>query len=32
MKNIPYKTARTNGVTDDEHMLFETCRTQEELN
>jgi hypothetical protein len=32
MKNIPYKTACTNGLPDDEHMMFETCRRQAELN
>ena len=25
-KNIPYKTACTNDLPDDEHMMFETCR------
>ena len=25
MKNIPYKTACTNGLPDDEHMMLETC-------
>jgi hypothetical protein len=24
MKNVPYKTACTNGLPDDEHMMFET--------
>ena len=24
MKNIPYKTACTNDLPDDEHMMFET--------
>jgi hypothetical protein len=32
MKNIPYKTAGTNVLPDDGHMMFETCRRQEELN
>jgi len=32
MKNIPYKTACTNGLPDDEHMMFETCRKCQELN
>ena len=31
-KNIPYKTACTNGLPDDEHMLFETRRRHKELN
>ena len=26
------KTARTNGLPDDEHMMFEICRRHEELN
>jgi hypothetical protein len=26
------KTACTNGPPDDGHMMFETCRRQEELN
>jgi hypothetical protein len=26
------KTECTNGFPDDEHMMFETCRRQEELN
>ena len=32
MKNIPYKTACTNGLSDNEHTMFETCRRHEELN
>jgi hypothetical protein len=32
MKNIPYKTACTNGLPDDEHIMFKTCRRHEELN
>jgi len=32
MKNIPHKTACTNGLPDEEHMMFETCRRQQELN
>jgi len=32
MKNIPLKTACTNGLPNDEHMMFETCRTHEKLN
>jgi hypothetical protein len=32
MKNIPYKTAFTNGLPDDENMMFETCRRCQELN
>jgi len=31
MKNIPYKTACTNGLPDDEHMIFETLRDAKEL-
>jgi len=30
MKNMPYKTACTNGLPDDGHMMFETCRRHEE--
>jgi hypothetical protein len=26
------KTVCTNGLPDDEHMMFETCRRQQELN
>jgi len=26
MENIPYKTACTNGLPDDEHMMYATCR------
>ena len=26
MKNIPFKTACTNDLLDDETMMFETCR------
>jgi hypothetical protein len=32
MKNIGYKTACTNGLPDDEHMIIETSRRHEELN
>jgi len=32
MKNIPYKTACTNGLPDDEHMMFETCGRCQEFN
>jgi len=32
MKNIPYKTACTNGLPDGEHTMFETCRGLQELN
>ena len=32
MKTIPYKTACTNGLPDDKHMMFETCRRRQELN
>jgi hypothetical protein len=32
MENIPYKTACTNGLPDDEHMMFETCKRRKELN
>jgi hypothetical protein len=32
MKNTTYKTACTNGLPDDEHMMFETCKRYEELN
>jgi len=28
----PFVHARTNGFPDDEHMMFETCRTHQELN
>jgi len=31
MKNI-IKTAYTNGLPDDEHKMFETCRRHQELN
>jgi len=31
MTNIPYKIACTNGLPDDEDMMFETCSIQEEL-
>ena len=31
-KNVPYKTACTNGLPDDEHVMFETCRSHKELN
>jgi hypothetical protein len=30
-EKIPYKTACTNGLPDDEHMKFETCRRHQEL-
>jgi len=26
MQNIPYKTAWTNDLPDDEHLMFGTCR------
>jgi len=26
MRNVTHKTACTNGLPDDEHMMFETCR------
>ena len=29
---IPYKAACTNGLPEDEHMMFETCRIRQELN
>jgi hypothetical protein len=32
MKSIPYKLLVTNGLPDDEHMMFETCGRHEELN
>jgi len=32
MKNVPYKTACTNGVHDDDNMMFETCRRRQGLN
>jgi len=32
MKNKTYKTACANGLPDDGHKIFETCRRQEELN
>jgi hypothetical protein len=32
MKNIPYKTACTSGLPDDEHMMFETRRRRQEVN
>jgi len=31
MKNVPYYTACTNGLPDDEHMMFETCRRYQEV-
>jgi len=31
MKNIPYNTACTNGLPDDEHVMFETCRGHQEF-
>jgi len=31
MENLPYKTASTNGLPNDEHV-FESCRRHEELN
>ena len=30
-KDVPYKTSLANGLPDDEHMLFETCRRRQEL-
>jgi len=30
-KNTPYKTARPNGLPDDQHMTFETCRSRKEF-
>ena len=30
-KNAPYKTACTNVLPDDEHMMFDTCRRSQEL-
>jgi hypothetical protein len=32
MENIPQKSACTNGLPDDEHMMLETCRRHEEFN
>jgi len=32
MKNVPQTTACTNGLPDDEHMVFETRRRNQELN
>jgi hypothetical protein len=32
MKNTPYSSACTNGLADDEHVMFETCRRRQELN
>jgi len=32
MKNIPYNSACTNGLIDDENMMFETCRRHQEVN
>jgi len=32
MINVLYKTACTNGLPDDEHVMFETCRRHQELN
>jgi len=32
MKNITYKTACTNDLSDDEHMMFKTRRRRQELN
>jgi len=29
MKNLPYKTARANGLPGDEHTMFQTCRTHQ---
>jgi hypothetical protein len=29
---IPYKIAYTNSFPYDEHMMFETCRSRQELN
>ena len=31
-KNISYKTACTNGLPDDEHAMFETSKSLQELN
>jgi len=31
VKNIPYKTACTNDLPGDEHWMFETCRSCQEL-
>jgi len=31
-KNIPCKTACTNGLPDDNQVMFETCRRHEESN
>jgi hypothetical protein len=31
MMYIPYKTACTNGLPYDEHMMFKTCRRLQEL-
>jgi hypothetical protein len=32
MKNIPYKTACTDGFPDDGHVMFETGRRHKEFN
>ena len=32
MKNLPKKIQYTNGLPDDEHIIFKTCRRHEELN
>jgi len=32
LENIPHNTACTNGLPDDEHMIFESCRRRQELN
>jgi len=31
-KNLPQKTACTNGLPGDEHVMLETCRRHKELN
>jgi hypothetical protein len=32
MKNIPLKASDSNGLPDDEHVMFETFRRFQELN
>ena len=32
MKDILYKTACTNGLPDDKHVMFVTCRRHQKLN
>jgi len=32
MKNIPYKAAFTHGLSDDQHMMFKTCRRRQKFN